>query len=379
MPPKIFKPKSDRKLLFQELSFDKHVYNEDEDLKQKIFYLSFGEFGCETILPTFLIPRINSNFPEHRKIVVGWAGREYLYRHLCDEYWELDSKYMLLKDHSYAFENVSKEFNSLFRRLSPIGNIIDGTKIGKMCVTAKCQKCNFNFAVDRGDVYCPSCYDSQISKSLLQGVKSYKNYIQPLSSIKKELVEFAEKYIPENTVALFARNRKTYGRNLPTEHYDKIIDMLLSKGYNVVLLGENVSSHNLKNDKIINFMNHELAGNLEAAFAIVDRCVFSLQFYTASTRISSILGKPFILFESVDQIYGRGQEGLRLSLMTKNYNNKKLVLANYVDVLENCDESVELAEKAIHQLIVENNADDLFLRPNNYAASLRGNSVKTLW
>lgn len=100
MPPKIFKPKSDRKLLFQELSFDKHVYNEDEDLKQKIFYLSFGEFGCETILPTFLIPRINSNFPEHRKIVVGWAGREYLYRHLCDEYWELDSKYMLLKDHS---------------------------------------------------------------------------------------------------------------------------------------------------------------------------------------------------------------------------------------------------------------------------------------
>jgi hypothetical protein len=92
-----------------------------------------------------------------------------------------------------------------------------------------------------------------------------------------------------------------------------------------------------------------------------------------------MLDKPFVLFESVDQIYGRGQEGIRLSLMTKNYNNKKLVLANFADVDENTDESVELTKRAVHELIVEKNADDLFLRPNGYASSLQEGSIKRLW
>ncbi len=377
--PKLFKPNQNRKVLFQEISFNKHIFNEEKDIQGKIFYFSFGEFGCETMLPTFLIPRVNSNFQEYRKIVVGWHDREYFYRNICDEYWELDSQYMSLKDHSYAFENASLEIRNLAKRLSPLGKIIDGTKIGKLCVTAKCQKCDFEFEVDRGDICCPKCHTDKIFNSLLQGAKSYKLGSNLLPPIRKEFLDFANEYIPENTVALFARNRKTYKRNLSTNHYNKIIDMLSSLGYNIVLLGENVSSYNLDNTKIINFMNHKLAGNLEAAFAIVNRCVFSLQFFTASTRISSMLDKPFVLFESVDQIYGRGQEGIRLSLMTKNYNNKKLVLANFADVDENTDESVELTKRAVHELIVEKNADDLFLRPNGYASSLQEGSIKRLW
>ena len=126
-------------------------------------------------------------------------------------------------------------------------------------------------------------------------------------------------------------------------------------------------------------MDHQFVNNLEAAFAIVSRCVFSLQFFTASTRISSILDKPFILFESTDQIYGRGQEGIRLSLMTKNYNNKKIILANYADVAENMDESIDLMEQAIKELIYEKKSDDLFLRPNSFASSLQESGMKRLW
>ena len=139
MRHKFIKQKSNHKIEFNELCFTKHVFTEENEFKKKIFFLSFGEFGCETLLPTFLIPRIASNFSEYRKIVVGWSNREYFYRDLCDEYWELDSKYMSLKNNSYAFVNTSIELTSLYKRLSPLGIIIDGTKIGKLCVKAKCK------------------------------------------------------------------------------------------------------------------------------------------------------------------------------------------------------------------------------------------------
>lgn len=379
MPLKFIKQESKRKILFNELSFNKHILNEEKDFKKKMFFLCFGEFGCETLLPSFLIPRVNNNFPEYRKIIVGWSNRDYFYRELCDEYWELDSKYMILKDYSYAFENASVEIASLHKRLSPLGIVIDGTKIGKICIKTKCKKCKFEFESDRGDIYCPKCYSDCIEKSLFQGCKDYKNKIFKLPKIQNCFIDFANNYIPDNTIALFARNRKTYKRNLPVDFYDKLIDMLISEGYNVVLLGESVSSYNLNNNKIINFMNHKLAGNLEAAFAIVNRCVFSLQFFTASSRISSILGKPFILFESTDQIYGRGQEGIRLSLMTQNYNNKKIVLANYLDVVENIEESVQLTKRAIKELMLDKNASDLFFRSNSYVCSLQESGTKRLW
>lgn len=376
---KVILKKDISKIQFNELVFNKHVFVEDNEFKKKMFFLSFGEFGCETLLPTFLIPRVSANFPEYRKIIIGWSNREYLYRELCDEYWELDPKHMVLKNVSYAFENTSIELKSLYKRLLPLGIVIDGTKIGKLCVKARCKKCSFEFEADRGDIYCAKCYSENIEKSLFQGSKIYKKYAAPLPNIRKEFIDFADGYIPDNTVALFARNRKTYGRNLSFDHYEKTIDRLISLGYNIVLLGESVSSYNLKNNKIINFMDHEFAGNLEAAFAIVNRCVFSLQFFTASSRISSILNKPFILFESVDQIYGRGQEGIRLSLMTKNYNNKKIVLANYLDVAENTNESIDLMEQAVQELIKEKKSHDLFLRPNSFASSLQESGMKRLW
>lgn len=376
---KFFKKLKNQNVIFNELTFIKHIFTQENMFQKKLFYLSFGEFGCEALLPSFVIPRLNNNFPDYRKIVVGWSDREYFYRDLCDEYWEIDSQHMILKNNSYAFQNTSQELQSLSKRLRLIGSVIDGNKMGKICVSAKCLKCFFEFEIDRGDIYCPKCHSDKIESSLLQGCKYYKKYRSSLPSINKHFIDFANSYIPENTVALFARNRKTYDRNLSESHYDKIIELLTSYGFHVVLLGEKVSSHNLKNKKIINFIDHQFSNNLEAAFAIVNRCIFSLQFFTASTRIASILEKPFIIFESTDQIYGRGQEGIRLSLMTKNYNNKKIVLANYKDVVENIEESIELLKQAIEEFVFQKNAKDLFMRPNDYALSLQESGMKRLW
>ena len=228
MTLKFIKQQSNRKIEFNELIFNKHVFTEENEFKKKMFFLSFGEFGCETLLPTFLMPRIINNFPEYRKIVIGWNNREYFYRELCDEFWELDSQYMSLKNSSYAFENTSVELASLCKRLTPLGVVVNGTKIGKLCVKAKCKKCSFEFEADRGDIYCAKCYSEDIEKSLLQGSKIYNKHAVPLPQIKKEFIDFASNYIPDNTVALFARNRKTYGRNLSVEHYEKTIDRLIS-------------------------------------------------------------------------------------------------------------------------------------------------------
>ena len=54
----------------------------------------FSEFGCETVGVLYCIPRLLRRFPGCYVIAMGWYGREYLYRHLVDEFWELDEKYM---------------------------------------------------------------------------------------------------------------------------------------------------------------------------------------------------------------------------------------------------------------------------------------------
>ena len=371
--------KKENKELFNELVFNKHIFKEETQLSEKLFYFSFGEFGCESIIPTFLIPRINNNFKEYRKIVVGWQGREYFYRDVCDEFWEIDNEFMSLKNRSHAFENHSTEIASLEKRLSNLGIVINGNKMGNLCLTCRCAACSHEFPRDRGDVYCPKCNSVKIIKSLIQGCKDYKNNVYPLPQINQKYIDFADELIPEKSVALFARNRKTYGRNLPKDFYNDVINLLTDFGYKVVLLGEVSSSYNIDNDKIINLMNHEYVGNLEAAFAVVKKCDFSLQFYTASTRISSLLNKPFVLVESPEQMFGRGQEGFRLSLMTKKYSDKKLVVSNFVDVVDNFSEFLTMLKDAVIDFIVNKNSEDVFFRPNDMLLAQSQKYKENIW
>jgi hypothetical protein len=376
--PKFFNIKKNKSLL-KSISFKIHKYNDKNDSFPKLFFSCFCEFGCESLLPTYLIPRINKNFPDHKKIVLGWQGREYFYKHLVDEFWEIDPKCMNLREKCKAFMHNSKELSSLEDVLSKKSVVVDGKKLGNLCVSAACYACQSEFAVGKTESSCMNCGSTNIKKSLFQGVKEYKNYIKFLPRPSSSLSSMVENLIPSNSVALFARNRKAYGRNFTAEHYRKIIDVINDIGYNVVLLGEPVSSLNFKHPNVVNLLNHRLAGNLEFAFAVVERCVFSLQLYTASTRISSLLDVPYILVESPDQIYGRGQEGIRLSLTTRNDKKKKLILSNYINTLENFDKFLNTFELAVRSFMFENNNDDIFFNCEEVGSIYLKSGSESLW
>ena len=109
---KFFNIKKNKSLL-KSISFKIHKYNDKNDSFPKLFFSCFCEFGCEGLLPTYLIPRINKNFQDHKKIVLGWQGREYFYKHLVDEFWEIDPKCMNLREKCKAFMHNSKELEAL--------------------------------------------------------------------------------------------------------------------------------------------------------------------------------------------------------------------------------------------------------------------------
>ena len=90
-----------------------------------------------------------------------------------------------------------------------------------------------------------------------------------------------------------------------------------------------------------------------STLAIISNLEFTVQFWTASTRLASMMGTPWILFESPDQIVGNGQEGKRIALTTDD-NKKKLVLAHYFNVYENHDMALQILDKAINEIKNDN-------------------------
>jgi hypothetical protein len=102
-----------------------------------------------------------------------------------------------------------------------------------------------------------------------------------------------------------------------------------------------------------------------------------VQFWTASTRLASMMGVPWILFESPDQIVGLGQEGKRIALTT-DHNKKKLVLCQYHTVMEQEDKAQLLIKQAIDEMNQDNWNDIVGLvdQPEIIKAML---AKQTLW
>jgi hypothetical protein len=98
------------------------------------------------------------------------------------------------------------------------------------------------------------------------------------------------------------------------------------------------------------------------------------QFWTASTRLAALMGVPYIIFESPDQIWGGGQEGYRLNLL-KDLTSKKMVICHYTNVLNDHKTALEYSERAIKELeegnfediigMVESKAYTNFIRESN--------------
>jgi len=340
-----------------------------------ILICTFSEFGCETLGVMYSIPCLIQDYPSKYKIIVGWYGREYLYRHLCDEYWEINEEHMHLRQNANAFQHNSKNLKSVEESLKQYGMVFPSSYLGKTTISIKCNSCGHFFASVygngktwedyNGDNSCPECKSKNVTLPLIQDVNNWKKKRLPIPLPSEEKIQFVKKYIKPPSVGIFARGRKLYGRNLQPEFYINLIKLLEDMGYNPIWLGEKVSVQPCPVDHVLDWSRMKESRDLESTLAIIKNCDFTIQFWTASTRLSGMIGVPYILFESPDQIWGkRGQEGIRRNLC--DLGPRKLAANQFLDVYNNNEEGLKIVKKCIEDLQIGNYDDVLGLVGNKH-------------
>ena len=342
-----------------------------------ILIATFSEFGCESLGIMYCIPALIQEYPSKYKIIVGWYGREFLYRHLCDEYWEITEDYMHLREYANAFHHSSKNLRSIELSLKEYGTVFPSEYLGKITIGIKCNNCGLfmNSVYGNGNTWkeenggkntCPSCNSSDMPLPMLQDVKGWKKRSLPLPSPSEEKINYVKKYLKKPSVGIFARGRKQYGRNLQPEFYINLIKMLEDMGYNPIWLGEKVSVQSCPVDHVLDWSRMKESRDLESTLAIIKNCEFTIQFWTASTRLSGMIGVPYILFESPDQIWGKkGQEGIRRNLC--DLGPRKLAANHFLDVYRNNEEGLSIVKQCIEELNAGNYEDIIGLVGNKKA------------
>jgi len=329
------------------------------DSRNVLIICCFSEFGCEIVGSMFCIPELLRQNAGKYTVVVGWHGRDYLYRHLVDEFWEIKEEHMWLREYARAFHNESKNLKLIEKKLKQHGNVIPSEALGRLVIGVKCLSCGAIWGSTNKVPACVKCESKNLMQSLFGDIKNRKSElvrIPPPSDHKKEIVR---QYLGPNPVGIFARSRKCYGRNLSPEFYMELIEKLESKGYTPIWLGEKQSTLPCPVDHIVDFSRMPESRDLEMTLAIVSQLKFTIQFWTASTRLAAITGTPYILFESPDQIWGNGQEGYRLNLC--GFGPKKLVICHYLNFLNNPIQGMKLVDQAVEELAIGNESIKLGL------------------
>ena len=382
-----FNIKKERERRLADVKFDVYKLNHRPKPKKidRIKIIScFSEFGCETFGILYCIPRLLKRFPGNYIIAMGWYGREYLYRHLVDEFWEIQPPYMWLRDYAKAFHNESKNLKKIEESASCFGQVIPSSTLGKYAVANFCRTCGmFWHEWRKRSGECPKCKSTVIIRSMFTDIESYRKSACRLPRPSQKLLDWAAGLVKPNTVGVFARNRKTYGRNLPPDFYVKLIQLLESLGYEVIWLGEAQSTQPCPLPHILDFSRMPESQELERTLAIVCNLSFTIQFWTASSRLSGMMGVPFLLFESPEQIYPSysglcgAQEGRRLDLTS--FGPKKVVLAHYMNAVENLDKTIEVAKQAIQEMQV-GNYNDVFgmVQDESFTSMLRDENSEML-
>jgi hypothetical protein len=339
-----------------DIKLHKHKFNNrpiPSDKRRILILTCFSEFGCESLALMYCIPKIIELYPGSYVICVGWYGRQYLYKHLVDEFWELDEEYQFLREFSDAFNSSSRNLETFESSLSQFGIVHKGSRMGEICLGNTCHDCK-NFWGELGEnLICPKCKSVNIDKALLNDIVRHRKHAVQIPRPSMKSIFIARKYLGRNPVGIFARGRLRYGRNLRPEFYVGLIKQLEQAGYTPIWLGEKQSVLPCPVDHIVDFSRMPESRDLELTLTIVSQLCFTIQFWTASTRLASMMGVPWILFESPDQIVGNGQEGLRIAL-TSDYNKKKLVLSQYFNVMENEDKALLLVDQAIQEMYSDN-------------------------
>lgn len=324
-----------------------------KDPRKILIFPCFGEFGCETIGAMYALPRIKQNLPGCYSIVLGWSGREYIYRNLVDQYWELDDEHQWLREYCRAFHHKSRSLAAVEKRLRGLGRVVSSIYFSRRVCCTTCNVCGAYWK-DKDKVAspktCPSCSCGDLSRSLFATMPDcFEDACLPPKP-GEEKMKWALENIPENSVGIFARSRKCYGRNLPPDFYLKLINEIKRLGMNPVWLGEPSTNLKCPAGDIFDFSGSDLQKDMELCIAAISRMKFTIQFWTASTRLSAIAGTPFILFESPDQLWDGGEEGYRLELASRG-NPKKLVASHYLSMLDDQDGAIRLAREAIEEVL----------------------------
>lgn len=330
--------------------FTKRIKPQD---KSKIVVIScFSEFGCEVMGAMYCVPRIITDNPGAYIIVMGWYGRSYLYKHLADEFWEIKEEFQFLRDKAMAFHHVSKNLAKIEKYAENFGKVINSFKLGSMAVGSSCRQCENVWGETGENNRCPKCSSLDIVKSLFSNVKYWKPTRVPIPLPSPEKMAEADKFLTRDSewrpIAVIARNRTTYGRNLQPEFYVKLIERLEKMHYRPVWLGEKQSTLACPVPHIIDFSRMPESRDLELTLAIVSKCEFTVQFWTASTRLSAMVDTPYLIFESPDQLFGQGQEGYRMALTTTC--KKKLALCHFLKVFNDNDTAIDLVESCIKEM-----------------------------
>ena len=366
---------------FEEIGFKIHKFSSRPrpvDKGRINLICCFSEFGCETVGVVYCIPRITRDRPSDYRIAVGWAGREYLYRHLVDEFWEVDDRHMWLREYARAFHHESKNLERVEEALKEYGRVVPSSYLGRVAISAKCFDCRlFYSTVHELGRYerstCPRCGSSNVLSPIIGNVAYWKPRAVRLPPPCEEKVRKVSKYISGRPVGVFARARRCYGRNLQPEFYERLVFLLRSKGYEPIWLGERESTLACPVGDVVDFSRMDESRDLESTLAIVSRCSFTVQFWTASSRLAGLMGVPYLLFESPDQIWGAGQEGIRRNLC--DFGPRKLSINHYLNVYNDNSAGLSVVEECVSQMEQGDYSDHMGLVDRVVAESMRNSNM----
>lgn len=340
-----------------------------EDINKRLIVSVFSEFGCESLAVNYCLPFLFNTQPQYYRIAVSWYGRDYLYRHLVDEFWELDESLQWLREYNRAFFHDSKTMSKIESGLAAQGVFLPAPVLGNMCVGYFCTNCKVYW----GDptncaTHCSKCKKSDIIHSMFSRVSEFRPHITPVPRPGIEAREKVAHLVKPNMVGVFARRRVSYGRNLSADFYADLIRRLEGMGYNVIWLGEKQSTLPCPLPHVTDFSRMPESRDLELTLSLISQCNFTVQLWTASTRFAAMMGVPYLLVETPDQIAGPpGQEGIRLSLLTKSYNHKKMVYSHFRCFEEDTTAGLNAIERAVKEMEAGNFRDVIGPVENEYA------------
>lgn len=361
-----------------DVKFTVHKFNnrpKPDSTDRILIFSCFSEFGCEIVGAMYCIPKLLQKEAGKYTIAMGWHGRAYLYRHLVDEFWEIDESCQWLREYCRAFHHESKNLRKLEKVAANQGKLISADAMGRIAIGNRCLKCKAFWGDWHYISECKYCKSKDVERSLFGDVSYWKNYVKLIPKPSSEKLQQADTYLKPNPVGIFARGRKCYGRNLQPEFYVKLIELLEGMGFNPIWLGEKQSTQPCPVDHIIDFSRMPESRDLELTLAIVSKLKFSIQFWTASSRLSAIMGTPYLLFESPDQIWGNGQEGYRRQLC--EFGPSKLAVCHYLNVFNDNQSGLNLAKRCIEEMNQGNFEDVLdLLESEHIVKQMKNNHLK---